>query len=99
MIPEFKIDYEPDIRKEEADKQPKSIDGTDSKNDWGWSYDKTVDELAQKIMDEIAPEYKNNVAEAPPAAAAAIGMGFIPLRPNYTDEEEEDTKVEEDPGE
>lgn len=56
IIPEFKIDYEPDSRQKIADKWPKSIDDQDSKNDWGWSYDITVDELARKIMDEIAPE-------------------------------------------
>ncbi len=60
MMPEFKVDYEPDFRQKIADAWPKSIDDHDSKNDWGWSYDVTVDDLARKIMDGIAPEYKKN---------------------------------------
>jgi nucleoside-diphosphate-sugar epimerase len=60
MMPEFKVEYEPDFRQKIADAWPKSIDDHDSKNDWDWSYDVTVDDLARKIMDGIAPEYKKN---------------------------------------
>ena len=58
MMPDFKVEYEPDFRQKIADAWPKSIDDSDSKKDWDWSYDVTVDDLARKIMDGIAPEYK-----------------------------------------
>jgi nucleoside-diphosphate-sugar epimerase len=53
MIPDFEVTYEPDFRQKIADAWPKSIDDNESKNDWGWSYDVTVDELAKKILDGI----------------------------------------------
>ena len=61
MIPEFQVSYEPDFRQKIADAWPKSIDDHESKEDWGWSYDVTVDDLARKILDGIAPQYKTGV--------------------------------------
>lgn len=55
MIPDFKIEYEPDFRQKIADAWPKSLDDSDSKKDWGLSYNITTDELAKKIMDGIDP--------------------------------------------
>ena len=60
IIPEFKIDYEPDFRQKIADAWPKSMDDTESRLDWGHEYDITVCDLAKSIMDGIAPEYKKN---------------------------------------
>jgi uncharacterized protein YihD (DUF1040 family) len=60
MMPEFKVDYEPDFRQKIADAWPKSIDDSESKKDWGWSYDVTVDDLAKKIMNGIHPDYKKD---------------------------------------
>jgi threonine 3-dehydrogenase len=60
MMPEFKVEYEPDFRQKIADAWPKSIDDSESKQDWGWSYDVTVDDLAKKIMDGIHPDYKKD---------------------------------------
>jgi len=60
MMPDFKIDYEPDFRQKIADAWPKSIDDSESKKDWGCSYDISCDELARKIMDGIHPDYKKD---------------------------------------
>ena len=37
---------------------PRSLDDTFAKEEWGWKYDITTFELAHKILDKIAPEYK-----------------------------------------
>ena len=58
MIPDFKIEYQPDFRQKIADAWPKTIDDHHSTQDWGWKYDVSVDELAKKIMDGIEPTYK-----------------------------------------
>ena len=58
IITNFEITYEPDFRQKIADAWPKSIDDSNAKKDWGWSYDVSVDDLARKIFDGIAPEYK-----------------------------------------
>jgi threonine 3-dehydrogenase len=60
MMPEFSVTYEPDFRQKIADAWPKSIDDSESKADWGWFYDVSVDDLAKKIMDGIDPQYKKN---------------------------------------
>lgn len=61
LIPGFEVTYEPDFRQKIADAWPKSIDDSDSKKDWGWSYDVSTDELAKKILDGIDPQYKKNL--------------------------------------
>lgn len=61
LIPGFEVTYEPDFRQKIADAWPKSIDDSDSKKDWGLSYDVTVDDLAKKILDGIDPQYKKNL--------------------------------------
>jgi hypothetical protein len=58
MIPDFEVEYEPDFRQKIADAWPKSIDDSESAKDWGLNYDVSVDDLAKKIMDGIADEYK-----------------------------------------
>lgn len=50
--------YAPDFRQAIADSWPKSIDDKESKQDWGWSYDVSVKDLAKKIFDGIDPVYK-----------------------------------------
>jgi threonine 3-dehydrogenase len=61
LIPGFEVTYEPDFRQKIADAWPKSIDDSDSKKDWDWSYNVSVDELAKKILDGIDPQYKKNL--------------------------------------
>jgi hypothetical protein len=36
-----------------------TINDQNSRNDWGFSYNSTVDELAKKILDKIDNKYKN----------------------------------------
>lgn len=61
MIPGFKVDYVPDFRQKIADSWPQSIDDSDSKKDWGLSYDISVEDLAKKILEGIDPKYKQGV--------------------------------------
>lgn len=61
ILPEFEISYDPDFRQKIADAWPKSIDDSNAKNDWGWSYDVSVDDLAKKIFDGIDPSYKKHL--------------------------------------
>ena len=64
LIPGTKIEYEPDYRQAIADSWPKSLDDKLCKTDWDWSYDITTPELAKKILDNIEPEYKQNLDES-----------------------------------
>lgn len=58
------LDFEPDFRQKIADSWPASINDEDSLRDWDWKYDITTSQLAQKILDGIAPEYKTDLADA-----------------------------------
>ena len=61
IIPGTKVEYEPDYRQAIADSWPKSLEDSDCKRDWDWTYDITTLELAQKILDKIEPEYKKSL--------------------------------------
>jgi nucleoside-diphosphate-sugar epimerase len=58
LIPGFEIEYQPDFRQKIADAWPQSIDDRYAKQDWGWSYDISVKDLAEKILDGIDDSYK-----------------------------------------
>lgn len=60
-MPEFEISYDSDFMQNIADAWPKSIDDSNAKKDWGWSYDVSVDDLAKKIFDGIDPSYKKHL--------------------------------------
>jgi len=51
LIPEFKIDYEPDFRQAIADSWPKSIDDSTARRDWGWNHKY---DLKKTVSDMIA---------------------------------------------
>jgi len=61
MIPDFKIEYQPDFRQKIADAWPKSIDDSESQKDWGLEYNIGVNDLAKSIMDGIDEHYKENM--------------------------------------
>ena len=61
MIPDFKIEYEPDFRQAIADSWPRSLDDTESINDWGLKDEKDVTKIAVKIMKGIEEKYKEGV--------------------------------------
>ena len=46
LVPGFKMIYAPDFRQAIADSWPKSIDDKECKEDWDWTYDITVKDLA-----------------------------------------------------
>ena len=58
-IPGFTIDYVPDYRQAIADSWPRSIDESLCTRDWGWKYDITVDELAEKMFSDIERRYSD----------------------------------------
>ena len=61
QYPDFKVEYEPDFRQKIADSWPRSLEESDSKKDWDWNYNVSVDDLAKKIMDGIDPKYKKGL--------------------------------------
>ena len=61
IVPGAKITYEPDYRQKIAESWPTSLDDSTSKQDWNWSYDVTVYDLAKKIWDGIDPKYKTKL--------------------------------------
>lgn len=61
LIPGATLDFIPDFRQEIATQWPRSLDEPSNKADWDWSYDVSTAELAAKILDGIAPEYKLNL--------------------------------------
>jgi len=57
-IPDFTITYEPDFRQAIAETWPRSLDDSDSFNDWGWKYDITLDDMVKKTIKKIDEKYK-----------------------------------------
>lgn len=61
LIPDLKVDYEPCARRSAiAAGWPQSLNDVNARNDWGWKYDISTYELCQKILENIAPEYKED---------------------------------------
>mmetsp|Transcript_11510 Transcript_11510/g.11495 ORF Transcript_11510/g.11495 Transcript_11510/m.11495 type:complete len:83 (-) Transcript_11510:34-282(-) len=58
LIPGFEISYEPDFRQKIAESWPQSLDDSYAREDWGLTYDISVEDLARKILNGIADEYK-----------------------------------------
>jgi threonine 3-dehydrogenase len=59
-IPDFTIEYAPDFRQAIAETWPRSLDDSESKNDWGWTYDISLNELAKQTIKKIDPKYKTH---------------------------------------
>ena len=57
-IPEFTIEYAPDFRQAIAETWPRSLDDSDSLNDWGWKYNITLDDLVKQTIRKIDHKYK-----------------------------------------
>lgn len=63
LIPDATLDFEPDFRQKIAESWPASIDDSESKRDWDWSYNISTYELATKILDGIDDEYKGSMTD------------------------------------
>lgn len=60
LIPDLKVEYDPcPVRSGIAASWPRSLDDHLAQAEWGWKYDINTYELAHKILDNIAPEYKD----------------------------------------
>ena len=69
LIPGFRMNYSPDFRQAIADSWPKSIDDKECKQDWDWSYDISVEDLAKKIFNGIEDSYKAHLKFEKPTEA------------------------------
>ena len=58
LIPGATLDFEPDFRQKIAEQWPRSLAEPSSASDWDWTYEVSTAELAVKILEGIAPEYK-----------------------------------------
>ena len=53
-IPAFTITYKPDFRQAIANVWPSSIDDTTAKDEWGWSNDYSLDQMAKDMLDHLS---------------------------------------------
>lgn len=53
LIPEFKINYNPDFRQVIADSWPNSIDDTAARTDWGWQPKFDLDQMTADILENL----------------------------------------------
>lgn len=61
IIPGSDVHFEPDFRQKIAETWPRSLDDSESRNDWGWNYDISVYDLAKKTFDGIESTYKKHL--------------------------------------
>lgn len=52
-IPEFVIEYNPDFRQKIADSWPKSIDDSESRQQWGWKPEYDLAKMTQDMLDHL----------------------------------------------
>lgn len=53
LIPEFKIDYQPDYRQEIASSWPDSIDDTEARSDWNWKPTFNLEKMTADILENL----------------------------------------------
>ena len=64
MIKGLEVSYEPcPTRSAIAASWPRSLDDRVAREDWGWKYDITMYELAEKILTNIDDKYKSDLVQ------------------------------------
>lgn len=52
-LPNFQMVYQPDFRQSIADSWPRSLDDSESRNDWGWKPDYNIDQMTDDILEHL----------------------------------------------
>ena len=58
LYPNFKIEYNPDLRQVIADKWPMSIDDSEAKKDWGWKPKYDLKSMTSLMLEKLEEKYK-----------------------------------------
>jgi len=56
VLPDFKIEYQPDFRQDIADSWPNSIDDSYAENDWGWKHQFDLDAMVKVMLENVKVE-------------------------------------------
>ena len=62
MMPDFKIDYQPDFRQKIADSWPNSIDDSQAKEDWGWKPQYDLQAMSEDMLENLKRLKKEETA-------------------------------------
>ena len=54
QIPDFSITYKPDFRQAIANGWPSSVDDSAAREDWDWSNDYNLDDMAKDMLDHLS---------------------------------------------
>jgi len=63
IIPEFKINYEPDYRQSIAESWPGSIDDSAAQADWGWAPDHDLPRMVRDMIRLLQKKFLSDVSE------------------------------------
>jgi len=50
IIPDFEIDYKPDVRQEIAESWPQTVDDSEARKDWGWKHQFELEDLVKSML-------------------------------------------------
>ena len=53
VLPDFKMDYDPDFRQAIADSWPSSIDDREARKHWGWQHDYDLDKMTETMLHHL----------------------------------------------
>ena len=57
VLPNFKVDYQPDSRQLIANNWPKSIDDSEARNDWGWKPEYNLRMMTTEMLEKLKEKY------------------------------------------
>jgi len=57
LIPDFKINYNPDFRQKIADSWPKSIDDSSARTDWNWEHTYDLELMTKEMVFQLKKRY------------------------------------------
>ena len=59
-MPDLKVSHEPDFRDRIAYGWPNSVDDSESKKDWDWEYNISIEEMVRRAIAKIDDSHKKN---------------------------------------